>query len=331
MSCSCPAAIFECDGTTGLPVNQETMNIFADYRTGEPLSVVDNRLECEGRVVARLLDGVWSFFDGGNDFYEGAYLNRTRFVPRKDTRFHRLPFCAVNNGYVWEVCKHFSPGSKLLELGCASGVDYLAQRYSMVGLDFSLTSLQSLNGYEIRTQADAEHLPFGQATLDGAVSSYFWEHIEPDAKDRILKSLHRCLRPGGRVVFLYDVATRNGLIRAARSADSELYQSSFLDRDGHIGYETVQENGEHFEANGFRIVTHIGMERSWFLSASAYKKLAEFPGWVGRLGRIGALFSRGRLGYHANLAAVRLSDVSIGRLWPMENSRILMTVAERVG
>ena len=311
-------------------MTHELIELLTDPTSGMALTENDDVLQCEGRNVARRIGDVWSFLEVENSFYEGAYLNRIRHVPKKDNTLHRLPFFFVANGYVWELCKHFAPGSRLLEMGCASGVDYLGQRYRMVGLDYSLTSLQGLNGYELRIQADAEHLPFADESLDGAISSYFWEHIEPSAKDRILQQLHRCIRPGGRLVFLYDMETSNGLIDMARTAAPEKYQTDFLDGDGHIGYETVDENTQHFESNGFRVVRHIGMERTWIQSVSAYKKLGDFPGLAGTIGKLARTASRGRLGNTLNMAVVRSADATFGRLWPIANSRILMTVAERV-
>lgn len=304
-------------------------SLFVEQPSGEPLVADGDTLRnSEGREVATQRDGVWNFLGKENSFYEGAYLNRIRYMPKTDGIFGRLPFFWVNNGYIWEVCKHFQPESRILEMGCASGVDYLARRFEMVGLDFSFESLRQLNGYGTRVQADAERLPFAENSFDGAISSYFWEHIAPDSKDRILTSLRSCLKSGGKLVFLYDVATDNALIKSARRAAPELYQERFLDQDGHIGYETVQENDSRFKRNGFRVIKQIGMERTPIQSVSVYTKLKDFPGVHRSIGRFGSLFAQSRMGVLINQAIVRSLDVSVGKLFPIGHSRILMTVAE---
>lgn len=309
----------------------ELERMLINPESGQELCL-DNQLlvDDKGNVIAKCVDGVWSFLDVPDQFYEGAYLNRTRYIPSKDNWIGRIPFFFVANGYTWEVCKNFRADSTLLELGCAGGIDFLAKRYNMIGLDLSIASLKSMGGYALKLQATADRIPLRPNSLDGVISSYFWEHIDGASKDRILQSLYRCLRPGGRLVFLYDIETRNGLIRKARDADSEFYKSSFLDRDGHIGYESVEQNDRHFASNGFRVLKHIGMERTWLQSPSVYTKLSDFPGVSGVVGKIGSALSRGRIRNLLNLSIVRFTDTVIGKLWPVECSRIMMTVAERV-
>lgn len=274
-------------------------------------------------------DGVYDFLNSDNEFYEGAYLNRIKYIPKGRSWPFQFPFYLVSNGFVWQVCRQFRPGARILELGCASGVDYLAQRYEMIGLDFSMQSLRGLKGYKLKVRADAADLPFVDNSVDGIISSYCWEHIAPETKDKILQSLGRCLKPNGKLVFLYDVETSNGLITKAEQADPELYRESFLERDGHIGYETVRDNSRRFEEHGFSVVRNIGMERTWIQSNSVFDKLKSFPGISGLVGKVGSSLSGGRFGYWFNVATVRTIDATVGKLWPIKNSRILMTVAQK--
>ena len=52
---------------------------------GTALSHSGNYLnDVNGSQVAQLKDGVWSFLKDSNDFYEGAYLNRIKYMPKKD-------------------------------------------------------------------------------------------------------------------------------------------------------------------------------------------------------------------------------------------------------
>lgn len=297
---------------------------------GTALSHSGNYLnDVNGSQVAQLKDGVWSFLKDSNDFYEGAYLNRIKYMPKKDNWLGRLPFWLVGNGYVWEVCKTFAPGSLLLEMGCAGGVDFLASRYQMIGLDFSLQSLRCLNGYKLALQADAENLPFAKESLDGAISSYFWEHIAPNSKDSILAQLYKTLKPGGQLVFLYDIQTDNPLISWARRKDPQKYEDLFLKNDGHIGYETVEANTARFEKHGFKVEKQIGLERSWIQSTAAYTKLRKFPFPISAVGFAGAKLLPGRIGNLLHTAAVRTSDAAFAFVLPLRRSRMVITVATK--
>ena len=304
-------------------------NMLVHPETRQKLRVEnETAVDQDHNVIASRSDGIWSFLDLPDEFYEGAYLNRTRHLPKKDNWLGRLPFFFVTNGYTWEVCKNFEPGGTLLELGCAGGIDFLAQRYNMIGLDLSRTSLAGMGDYNLKLQASADRIPLPDNSIDGVISSYFWEHMPAPVKDSILTDLSRILRPGGKLVFLYDIETENGLISKARSAGRDQYVRDFIDHDGHLGYETADQNDRRFQEHGFKVLRQIGMERTWLQSASAYSKLAKFPGLASTVGKIGQRLSSGRLGYLANVFSVRTVDVTLGRLWPINNSRILMTVAQ---
>lgn len=222
-------------------------------------------------------DGVICTLDTLNDFYEGTYEHEMQFIPRSERPWHAWPLWLVNSGYLWNVRRYVPPGSTVIELGCAGGVRYFGRRYRMVGCDFSLQSLNKASSYERRIQADLSlRIPMAKGSVDAVVSSYFWEHISPEVKPHLLSEVRRVLRPGGVLVFLYDVETQNPLIRRYKEKAPQLYKRLFIDGDGHWGYQRPAENMKMFEGAGFRVVKHQGMEKSWILSASVYSKLIQF-------------------------------------------------------
>lgn len=280
----------------------------------------------EKKYVAR--NGVFSFLDKPDDFYEGSYLNNIKFIPRSKSWFHQWPLWLISNGYLWEVRKQFEPGSTLLELGCASGVDYFGNRYQMIGLDLSFASLAGLHNYACALQADATRLPLADQSVDGIISSYFWEHIPPAIKDEMLIEFKRVLKPGGKLVFLYDVETENAFIKLLKKDNPQKYQELFLDKDGHLGYETPMQNRERFIEHGFEVKKHFGMERTCLQSNSVYEKFSQLAGWKGRVAEIGNFFGKYRSLNLLNVFMVRLVDETIGRIFNEKKSRIIISVLE---
>lgn len=249
---------------------------------------------CEscGRIYP-VEDDVVRLLEQTDEFYEGAYENQVRFLPLNEKPWRIWPLWLINSGYPWMVRRHVPQGSTVVELGCAGGVNYFGKRYHMVGCDLSMSSLKRLGMYERRVQADAAMcIPLPDASVDAVVSSYFWEHISPALKPTMLQECQRILRPGGKMIFLYDVETRNPLIQYYKSRDQALYKKLFIEGDGHLGYQRPQTNIDAFKAAGFRVLEQIGMEKTWLQSPSAYDKLAQFGGrarrvlaWLSCLGK----------------------------------------------
>jgi SAM-dependent methyltransferase len=100
-----------------------------------------------------------------------------------------------------------SSGSKILEVGCGTGVitnelrcDYSAQVF---GIDISLPSLQKAQGDDFQvnyTCADANYPPFSDGFFDFVVCHYFLLWV-PDPMT-VLKEIIRVLKPGGFFVAL---------------------------------------------------------------------------------------------------------------------------------
>jgi SAM-dependent methyltransferase len=275
-------------------------------------------------------DGIARFLANDDPFYEGVYRSQVRFVPRSERPWHAWPLWLINSGYMWAVRKHVPAGSTVVELGGAGGVRYFAQRYRMTACDISRGSLASVEGYAARIQTDASHcIPLADGTVDAVVSSYFWEHMAPEMKAEVLRECWRILRPGGKMVFIHDVQTESPLIRRYRARAPELYQRLFLDGDGHVGYETPAANIEGFQRAGFSVLQDQGMEKTWVQSASAYAKLADFPG------RFHLLFARlakleNGWSFIPYTLLKRLVDTFVAPLLPSKWARIQLVTAQKL-
>lgn len=275
------------------------------------------------------IDNIVKFLETTDQFYEGAYLNKIKFLPKSEKIWHSWPLWLINNGYLWEVRNQFNPGDYLLEIGCASGVDYFGSRFKMIGLDLSLSSLTGLHYYQLGIQSDATNLPFPNNSLDGIVSSYFWEHIPGAVKDLMLIEFKRVLKPGGKIVFLYDVDTRNSLINLLKKNQPETYKKLFLDADGHIGYETPNENRKRFFDHRFYVLKHFGMERTYFQSNSVYEKFRHLNGSIGTLGKVAYFLTTSKILHKISILINRVIDVSIGKLFDQNKSRIMISVLKK--
>lgn len=276
-------------------------------------------------------DGVVCTLDRPDDFYEGAYENKVHFLPRSEKPWFAWPLWLINGGYLWTVRRFVPPGAAVVELGCAGGVRYFGRRYYMVGCDLSFSSLKKLEFYHRRVQADAAVcIPLSDNSVDAVVSSYFWEHIPPPDKPNILKECRRILKPGGKIILLYDVETENPLIRRFKRKNLSLYNKLFLEGDGHLGYQRPLENLAIFEESGFRIVEHQGMEKTWLQSPSAYIKLAQFGttgsrlfAWASRLGQ--------QPFFYPLTVLMRIVDALICPWLPVDWARIDLVVCKKDG
>jgi SAM-dependent methyltransferase len=296
----------------------------------QPLSDIETGFSCPacGRQYP-LQDGVVCTLGGPDDFYEGAYENQVRFIPRSERPWHAWPLWLINSGYLWTVRRFVPPGATVVELGCAGGVRYFGRRYRMVGCDLSLSSLKKLEFYERKVQADAAVcIPLPDNSVDAVVSSYFWEHIPPEVKPHILSEINRVLRPDGKLIFLYDVETQNPLIRRYKKKDQAQYERLFIAGDGHLGYQSPMENLAIFEEADFRVVEHKGMEKTWLQSPSAYTKLAQFGTAGGRLLAWASKLGQKPL-FYPYTALMRLIDTLICPWLPADWARIDMVVCEK--
>jgi SAM-dependent methyltransferase len=124
-----------------------------------------------------------------------------------------LDWYRATEPYIYEILDRYDwRGVETLEVGCGQGtlVNHLAPKGAVItGVDMSEGSLaRALAGARelghadrVRLlRADAERLPFADASFDAAISSGVLHHT-PDTR-RGIAEIHRVLRPGGRVVVM---------------------------------------------------------------------------------------------------------------------------------
>lgn len=289
-----------------------------------------SRLECPtcGRRYA-VEQGVACFLDQRDPFYEGRYLNTARYIPRREVAPWSWPLWLMNSGYVWAVRQNVPAGATVLEMGCASGIAYFAHRYRMVGLDLSFSSLAAVADiYGACLQADVTRsIPLPDASVDAIVSSFVWEHLTPEDKPKALAEFRRVLRKGGRLVFLYDVESNGPLYRRMRRKDPALYREILIEREGHLGWQSPAQNRDIFAQHGFDVLSERGKDKL-AISPPMYDKVQHWGGWFERLARVGLAFRRG-LPYHVYNGVNRVVDETVGRLLPIDWSRVVVTVCAR--
>ena len=282
---------------------------------------------CESRYPVE--KGVVRFLRDTDSFYEGRYLNTIRFIPRRENPFYAWPLWQIASGYIWAARAHVPAGATVVEVGCASGVAYFAHRYRVIGVDLSFASLARIADlYDTCLQADSTRaLPLPDQSVDGIFSSFVWEHIAPDLKPKALAEFARVLRPGGKLVFLYDVECESPLFRYMKRRDRDLYREVLIDREGHAGWQTPDENRSLFEENGFRILEHRGKEKL-LIAPAMYDKLREFGGWMRPFAELGCRF-RSAPGYYAYNGVIRILDETLCRVLPKSWSRVMVSVCQK--
>ena len=277
----------------------------------------------------QIRDGVVCTLPQNDGFYEGAYENKVNYLPVTENFWRIWPIWLINSGYLWAVRAHLPENSVVLELGCAGGVRYFGKRYRMIGGDLSFKSLLKTEYYGDRIQVDASScIPLPDNSLDAVVSSYFLEHISPDAKPRMLAELARILKPAGKLIFLYDVETQNPLIAYYKRTDPARYEQLFLAGDGHVGYQKPSENVGMFEAAGFKVLSHRGLEKTFFQSPAAYVKLGRFDSVLRPIFLAGAKLGAHPFFYPYTLF-IRLLDSFVCPLLPVDWARMDLVVCAK--
>lgn len=270
---------------------------------------------------------LYQFLKQENAFYEGAYLNRIAFKKTNSKLLNSFILWLINSGYLGKVNKTFTKGSRILELGCAGGVSFFGDQFKMIGCDLSHSSLEHASLiYDTCIYADPLiGLPLDDNSIDGVVSSFFWEHLDSSQKDICLKELKRVLKPNGKMVFLYDVITSNPLINYFKKNNSQLYQEHFLDQDGHIGYQSIADNLSLFKENNFKLIKNIPLQKTFILEPSMYIKFTywdRFKLLFNALSKIGS-----SIFFKPFLLLIRVCDIVFSFL-PDRWARINMTILE---
>lgn len=137
------------------------------------------------------------------------------------------------------------PGSRLLELGCGSGLPTthrLAESFAVVGLDLSARQIerarQNVPGAAF-VQADMGTIGFAPASFDAVASFYALIHLPRQEQPGLVRKVAAWLRPGG----LFMAAMGTGAVEADLADDwlgAPMYWSSF---DAETNRRQVEEAG----------------------------------------------------------------------------------------
>jgi SAM-dependent methyltransferase len=268
-----------------------------------------------------------------DSFYEGHYTNRVNYsLSQSRSVLGRAKMHFLNYGFHEAVVSRVPRNSRILEIGCAGGSRLFAEWAEMVGVDVSLSSLHAARDlYPIAIRADARAIDFAPGSFDGIATCFFWEHMSVADKDVLLKKFYSWLRPGGHLIQLFDVRSENPLIRWARSKPA-LYQQCFIDHDGHVGLETATDALRRIEAHGFRRERYHGMNRTPAQHLPVYEWMrpygSEFPPFR-HLANVARGVATRRWPAFAFTGMLQLFDDTVGRAFPIDWSRLLLTIHKR--
>ncbi len=106
----------------------------------------------------------------------------------------------------------FREGDAVLDVACGTGAqtfEYARHGIAATGLDANPEMLRQAGYYFTRfpslkpvfIQGDATHLPFGNASFDGASISLALHENDRTAQDAIVSEMRRVVKPGGTLVF----------------------------------------------------------------------------------------------------------------------------------
>jgi cyclopropane fatty-acyl-phospholipid synthase-like methyltransferase len=111
------------------------------------------------------------------------------------------------------------PGANVLDLGCGSGLPatraVVDAGHTVVGVDVSREQVRQArrNVPEAAiVQSSALDVTFPAESFDAVVALYMIDHLPRVEHPALLASIHRWLRPGGRLLLTFDTADHPGVV-----------------------------------------------------------------------------------------------------------------------
>jgi SAM-dependent methyltransferase len=131
----------------------------------------------------------------------------------------------------------------ILDVACGGGRPYLTEYGYVVGLDVSSWLLKiAAEDYGMCVKADASDMPFKDNVFDAVISSDFLGHISPShKKEAVLNEMARVLKPGGKLINIFEANSDSIWFSLARKWDFALFTKHFINDPGHLGLNYVQQ------------------------------------------------------------------------------------------
>lgn len=170
-----------------------------------------------------------------------------------------------------KVLMGLSPGSRVLDIGCGSGIPAtveLAKDHDVIGVDVSARQIElarrNIPGGEF-LHSDIQSLDFPKASFDAVVAFYVLDHIPRELHAVVLGRIKGWLKPGGLLLFTVETSDNPGGVGSWLGVD--MYFSSF---DADTSRRLVRESG--FGVLADAIETQIEGEKEvpflWVLARS---------------------------------------------------------------
>jgi len=278
--------------------------------------------------------GVVCFLHKPDRFYEETYagdMSKITFLNQVSLK-SILYFYFYKDFYLNAIRKYIHPSDFILDVGCAGGIKYLAQKGDVVGVDLSLTALKKVIAfYEHAVQADASKLPFPDETFDSIVSSYLFEHITVAGKIPLLREWYRVLKPGGRIIFKFDCDNNNPLFRWLKKTP-ELYRQQIIEHDHHYGLLPASSNLNLIKEAGFSVIKYRALNKTPLQYLPVYDWIGPYAhksAMVAFAHRMGALLDKSKLLWVPYNALINWFDSIVEKFFPLDYARILFVVGEK--
>lgn len=202
---------------------------------------------------------------GFDDFYRAKWADHDGLWAEAYPPDQRVYAVSVYDRRNEEIVRAAGSGDRALDLGCGVGdVSLLlaSRGFRVQAVDASAenvrrarSNLRSHSASADVTQADAERLPFGDATFDLVVLADVIEHVS--SVGQAMREVRRVLRPGGRLVCVTPVrATLAGWRLADRMARAIVRPNGPSLRDAQVRehFLSKRELRQAISANGLRPV-----------------------------------------------------------------------------